>query len=73
MLKIPRNWNPTGLRLNKLFYYDIANVTHLTPMSALLKLIPSTQAACGSDYPYVAMDANVIVFSQLGIDLQVLQ
>ena len=42
-------------------------------MSALLKLIPSTQAACGSDYPYVAMDANVIVFSQLGIDLQVLQ
>ena len=42
-------------------------------MSALLKLIPSTQATCGSDYPYVAMDANVIVFSQLGIDLQVLQ
>ena len=35
-------------------------------MSVFLTRIPSTQVVYGSDYPYVAMDVNVIVFSQLG-------
>jgi predicted TIM-barrel fold metal-dependent hydrolase len=40
-------------------------------MSALLKLSPLTQVVYGSDYPYVGMDVKVIVFSQLGLDVQV--
>ena len=40
-------------------------------MSVFLTRIPSTQVVYGSDNPNVAMDVNVIVFSQLGSDAQV--
>ena len=48
-------------------HYDTANATHPASMAALLKLIPDTQVAYGSDYPYVPMLDQVQALQSLGL------
>src|SRR3954466_11358718 len=63
-----KEFAPNGVEAEfQRLYYDTANATHPSSMAALLKLVPDTQVAYGSDYPYVPMDTQVQAIRQLGL------
>jgi len=58
---------PAGIDAElKLLNYETANAPSAPSISALLKLVPSSQVTYGSDYPYFALDQMKAV-EQLGL------
>jgi predicted TIM-barrel fold metal-dependent hydrolase len=48
------------------FYYDVAQSTHVAPMTALTKVIPASQIVFGTDYPYRTASEHVEGLIQSG-------
>jgi predicted TIM-barrel fold metal-dependent hydrolase len=53
----PNGFAPDGIEAEfRRLYYDTANATHPAAMAALTKLVPASQIAYGTDYPYFPLD-----------------
>jgi 6-methylsalicylate decarboxylase len=59
---------PNGVlfELRKL-YFDVANASNPSSLSALTKLVPNTQILFGSDYPFVAIESTEAGLDQFGL------
>jgi predicted TIM-barrel fold metal-dependent hydrolase len=61
------------LRELKQIYYDVAHATYPEPLSALTKLVPTSQILFGSDFPIVDFPATTIGLDHFGFSANDLQ
>ena len=49
------------------FFYDVAQAANPAAMSALTKIVPTSQIVFGSDYPYITIGENVRGLEECGV------
>jgi 6-methylsalicylate decarboxylase len=57
----------------KKLYYDVANATSPSPLSALTDLVPSSQILFGSDFPFVAIETTTGPLEQASLSASQVQ
>ena len=57
----------------KKLYYEVAHATYPAPLSALMKLAPTSQILFGTDYPPEPMETTINPLAQAGLSAQTLQ
>ena len=65
---------PNGVMYElKKLYYDIANATNASSLSALMNLVPTTQILWGSDFPYRPVGPTATGWDNYGVSPEIKQ
>ena len=65
---------PNGVMYElKKLYYDIANATNASSLSALMNLVPTTQILWGSDFPYRLVGPPATGWDNYGVSPEIKQ